>query len=164
MKNTNILKPHYSIQQLRQFLKKSKTALERGHWEVIYLASLGKSRHEISLITAYELQWIGRIISKYNSAGADGLVDKRINNKGAKPLLTKSLKSQLHKAILTTTPEEGLWDGVAVARWIKEKTGRKLVYRQRGWEYLVSLGFSLQTPRPFHAKMDPVATDSFKKN
>ena len=35
---------------------------------------------------------------------------------------------------------------------MKTKTGRKMIYPQRGWQYLVNLGFSLKVPRPTHKK------------
>lgn len=43
-----------------------------------------------------------------------------------------------------------------------ERLGRP-VSKQRGWEAMRSLGFTLHQPRPRATTADPVAQDAFKK-
>lgn len=43
-----------------------------------------------------------------------------------------------------------------------ERIGRK-VYSQRGWDYLKSIGFSFQAPRPRHHKAEAERQEAFKR-
>jgi transposase len=50
-----------------------------------------------------------------------------------------------------TPPDGGLWTGPKVAAYVRDRWG-VYVCKQTGWEWLVSLGFSVQVPRPRHSK------------
>jgi len=55
-----------------------------------------------------------------------------------------------------------VWNGAKVVSWLKEELGKE-VRDRRAYEYLKAMGFSTQSPRPAHAKADPVAQEVFKK-
>ena len=88
-------------------------------------------------------------IEAFKKAGRTELVDKE--------------KQELLEALRYPPKDGGLWNGVKVAAWIKEKTGRDFIYPQRGWQYLVNLGFSLKVPRPTHKKTSKKIQNGFKK-
>ena len=80
------------------------------------------------------------------------------------PLLTPEQQADLDAALEGgEAPDGGPWNGPKVARWIERATGREHVHDQRGWDYLVRLGFSSQSPRPAHDEADPAAGVAFKK-
>lgn len=56
-----------------------------------------------------------------------------------------------------------MWNSRKVAEWIEEKTGKRGVRAQRGWEYLKKLDRSLKVPRPRHRKADQKEQEAFKK-
>lgn len=78
-------------------------------------------------------------------------------------MLNREQQAQLVAALEGRAPDEGLWTGSKVARWIEEKTGRAHVHNQRGWDYLVRLGFSAQAPRPRHQGASKAEQEAFKK-
>jgi transposase len=65
--------------------------------------------------------------------------------------------------LLQPPADAGIWTSQKVADWLASKRGKK-VNVARGWEWLKRLGFSLQTPRPRHAKADKQAQEAFKKD
>jgi hypothetical protein len=70
------------------------------------------------------------------------------------------------KERLQTPPDDGgLWTGPKVARWLAGFHNLKSVHKQRGWDALVAIGWSIQKPRPRHLKAagEP-DRDAFKKS
>jgi len=131
---------------------------------VIYLKSQGKTTREISQIVAYSEDWTLKIIQRYNAHGPDALADRRHRHPGAAPMLDARQQHELAVALEAgKAPDGGPWSGPKVARWIAHTTGRAHVHDQRGWEWLVRLGFSSQTPRPHHDGADLAAQAAFKK-
>ena len=115
-------------------------------------------------MTGYTEYWVRALARRYNKRGEKAVGDQRHHNPGAKPFLSDKQKEELIKALQSPPSDGGLWNGVKVAHWIAEKTGRSFIYPQRGWKYLVDLGFSLKVPRPTHKKANKKAQDDFKKN
>ena len=108
--------------------------------------------------------WARRIIRAYNAGWLDALTDKRTNNK--RPALVSYEKQEkLKEEIKSGISSDGwLWTWPKVAKYLWELTGKK-VSAVTGWKYLVSLGFSLKTPRLAHEKRaTPEEQKAFKKN
>jgi transposase len=144
----------------------SKDPVLRTHLLIVWHLSLGKTTREVSEATGYSPEWIREISLRYNKDGVEGLGDRRHQNPGAKDRALLSLEHQQElKEALKTPPEEGgMWSSSKVARWIEQKTGRRGVRAQRGWEYLRKLGNSPQVPRPSNAEADPEEQEAFKKS
>jgi len=158
------IKPYLSSDELKVRYLKAKDTVEARQYHMLWLVSKGKLVPEVADVTGYCPDWIRELVRRYNREGETALGDKRQNNKGGKPLLTDNQKLELIKALQNKPSDGGLWNGVKVASWIKEKTGRNFIYPQRGWKYLVDLGFSLKVPRPTHKKANKKAQEDFKKN
>ena len=88
--------------------------------------------------------------------------DGRQHNPGATPLLSPAQQAKLRAALAEPPQDGGLWTSAKVAAWIKGETGHA-VHVVRGWEYLRTLGYTPQIPRPRHPKADPAAQAAFKK-
>jgi transposase len=156
------LKLQHSVDELRAYYRASSDAVERRRIQAIWFLAEGKSRSEVATLTAYNRISICEVVKRYNSEGLKGLRDLRHENPGCPPLLDESERAQLLRAIQQSAEEEGVWSAARIQSWIKEHLGKEL-YAQRAYELLDQLGFSLQSPRPQHAKADPAAQDEFKK-
>jgi transposase len=125
---------------------------------------LGKLTREVREATGYSAEWIREISRRYNERGAQGLGDRRHEIPDASPLLCASEQRQLSEALERPPRDGGLWNSRKVAEWIEERTGRRGLRAQRGWEYLRRLGYTPQVPSPSNAEADPEQQEAFKKS
>jgi transposase len=153
---------HLTVEQLYERFRSSKKAMERAHWQTVWMAASGKPSKAIVEATTYNRAWVFVVIKRYNDEGPDGLLDRRRKNGGHNLLLIPSQQEELAEALLQEPPGGGLWNSLKVADWIAQKTGRK-VSKQRGWDYLRRLGFSTQRPRARHAKANAKQQEAFKR-
>ena len=67
---------------------------------------------------------------------------------------------------LTSPPDDGgVWTSKKVAALIAAELGLAKVAEQRGWEALRAIGWTIQRPRPRHARAaGPEAQAEFKKS
>jgi transposase len=157
------VQPHLSLDELAARYRSCKKAVERSHWQIVWLLAKGKTTQEIATVTGYSVPWIRAIIHRDNHAGPAVLGDLRRTNPGGRFLLSTAQQADLQHTLDTSPPPDGgWWSGPKVAAWILAHTGRQ-VSPQRGWEYLKRLGFSQRVLRPRHAKADAAAQDAFKK-
>jgi transposase len=147
------VEPYLTIDELEERYRRAKEPVERSHLQIVWLLAQGKATREVVQSTGYCAEWIQTIARRYNQRGPSGLGDRRKGLPGQKPLLDKSQQEELYELLRGPAPDGGLWTGPKVAKWISEKIGRE-VGKQRGWDYLKRLGFSVQTPRPRHAEAD----------
>ena len=164
MSRTLLLADHLPAEQVRARYRACRDATERAHWQVIYLKTQQRTADEIAAVVGYSAYWVRTLIHRYNDGGPEVLADRRHEHPGAAPMLGPEQQAALDAELATgTAPDGGLWNGPKVARWIEEATGREHIHDQRGWEWLVRLGFSSQSPRPHHDGADPAAQAAFKK-
>jgi transposase len=138
----------------------------RTHLLIVWQLSLGKLTREVSEATGYSPEWIREISRRYNKLGVEGLGDRRHQNPGGRDraLLTAHQQQELKEALKEPPPDGRMWSSSKVARWIEEKSGRRGLRAQRGWEYLRKLGNSPQVPRPSHAEADKEEQEALKKD
>lgn len=103
------------------------------------------------------------IINSYNEEGLAGLKDKRPGHSGRPSLLTDREMLLLAQNVRQDYDKGIYWQGSKLVTWLKEELGKE-VHEQRAYEYLKAIGMSKQSPRPYHAKADPIAQERFKKN
>jgi transposase len=151
-----------SQDELEAGYRKTKDAVERSHWQIVWLLAQGQTTQEIAQVTGYTIPWIRAIVHRYNQAGSAGLGDRRHNNPGAAPILSAQQQADLQHLIDEPPADGGLWSGPKVAAWIQNQTGRK-ARPQLGWDYIKRLEFSQRVLRPRHAKTDPGTQEAFKK-
>jgi transposase len=153
---------HLGPEELGRRFRAARDCVERSHLQVIWLLRQGYSDSDVAQVMGYSGRWVGELVRRYNEDGLEGLTDRRHGNAGAKPLLSEAQRAALTEALQGVPPQGGLWSGPKVAAWIAAQTGQE-IHPQRGWDYLVKLGFTLKRPRPRHAKADPAAQAAFKK-
>ena len=153
---------HLSTEELGRRYRAARDRVERSNLQVVWLLRQGYSEGEVARVMGYSERWVAELVRRYNRDGVQGLADRRHGNAGAKPLLSETQQVALAEALQAPPPQGGLWSGPKVAAWIAAQTGRK-IHPQRGWDYLLKLGFTLPRPRPRHAKADAAAQAAFKK-
>ena len=79
--------PHHSTEELERRYKAASDGIERGHLQIIWLLSQGRSAKFVAEVTGYTPTWVSKILWRYNDHGLAGLGDGRLDNPGAAPLL-----------------------------------------------------------------------------
>jgi transposase len=152
---------HHTFEQLQSLqdradrpamvLKLRAVTLARRGWIARRIAeALGKSVRTVQ-------QWVG----DYNTAGLDGLRDRRGGNRRH---LTDEQERLLceHLDALADDPHAGVRYAADLRPFIEEHFG--VTYALSGlYELLHRLGYSWLMPRPRHEKNDPEAVAAFKK-
>ena len=153
---------HLSCDALFERYRRCGNAVERVHWQVVWLKAKGATTGSVAEVTGFKSDWIRRLVHRYNQLGPEGIVDRRAQN-GRPPLLDEHAQEELLCALAEPAPDGGLWNSVKVARWIEQRLDRPVRY-QRGWAYLRRLGMTLLRPRPHHVDADASEQEAFKKN
>ena len=157
---------HLSADELSQRYRLARDAVERSHWQMIWLLVSGRSLGEVAAVTGYSTRWVREVVRSYNADGAAALKDQRHANAGAAPRLDAEGQAALEAALQKPPPDGGRWSGRQVARWIATWLHRPpgSIPPARGWDYLRRLGYTPQVPRPRHAKAaDAAAQAAFQK-
>ena len=164
MGDGKMLTDHLSVLEVYSAYRKEGETVRRSHLQVIWRLLEGDTAPEVSRVTGFSERWIAKLTDRWNEHGLDSLGDGRRSNRGAKPLLDAAGLEALG-AVLAQSPEDGgLWSGRQVANWMSGYLGRE-VSPKRGLDYLHRLDFSLQRPRPRHAKAASKEEEvAFKKN
>jgi transposase len=156
------LKPHLSSEELEAGYRKSKTGIERSHYQVIWLLSQGKRSQEVAEVTGYHVERVRQLVRRYNTQGPAGLGDQRQHNAGGEALLSEQQEADLKAEVEQAFADGQPYTGVQVAKRMSEILGRP-VRRQRGWELLKRWKHALKVPRRRHVKFDDQAAELFKK-
>ncbi|GET43041.1 hypothetical protein MiSe_78610 [Microseira wollei NIES-4236] len=158
-----VIEPHLSVEELEMRYLKASNPIERTRYQIIWLKALGFGSEEVASVTGYYRDRIRRIARRYNTEGAQGLIDRRRVHSGREPILSDIEQAHLGQALLELAPDGGLWNGRKVANWMEQLIGQP-VHRQRGWEYLRQMNFRQRIPRPQHDGADLDQQQAWKKN
>jgi transposase len=167
MPKTIKIVPHLDSKELEDRYRKARDAVERSHYQILWLISEGKTTTQVMEVTGYSRGWIQQLARRYNAYGPQALGDRRHQNPGAKEraLLTTEQQQELAEALKEPPPDGGMWNSRKVGEWIEVRTGRVVSNKkQRGWEYLKRLRQSPKVPRPHHASADEREQEAFKKS
>jgi transposase len=118
----------------------------------------------VAEVLAFVPRWVEELAARYNAFGPEALGDRRRRNGRAASLLTEAVLSALAERVRTPPEGGGVWSGRKVAAWIARHLGLAQVHPQRGWEALKRIGWSIQAPRPRHARAaTPEQRSDFKR-
>jgi len=143
---------HLSVSALQEGYRVSRDAVSARHYHAIWLLAQGHTIGETAALTSFAPRWIEELLARYNAFGPSALGDLRRGN-GAKPrLLTPELLDKLRLRLQSPPDDGGVWTSRKVAAVMAAELELKSVAVQRGWEALQAIGWSIQKPRPRHAK------------
>jgi transposase len=143
---------HLSSAELKARYKSASDPVSKSHFHALWLLSMDCKTGEVAAILSFSQRWVQRLLKCYNAQGPDSLSDRRLGNGAAPALLTEEALASLKERLKTPPDDGGVWTGPKVARWLAKFHGRKSVHDQRGWDALVAIEYSIQSPRPRHPK------------
>lgn len=155
---------HLGVTELQAGWRESKDVTLARHYQVIWLLAEGRSCAEVAQLTGFVRRWVEELVVRYNRFGPSSLGDRRRGN-GAKPkILTPEILAMLRERVKTPPDDGGVWTAKKVAAVIAAELGLAAVAEQRGWEALRAIGWTIQRPRPQHARAaTPEEQEAFKK-
>jgi len=157
--------PHLSVEELGARYRAACDVIEKSHVQAIWLLAKGHGKAEVGELLGFSRRWLNRLISRYNARGPESLGDQRAHNGTEATILTEEVLAVVAKQLAQPPGDGGLWTGPKVAAVMARTLGLKSVHPQRGWDALKRLDWSIQRPRPRHAR---AATEEecaeFKKN
>ena len=156
---------HLSVAELQAGYRGSKDAVLARHFQVIWLLAQGQTVAETARLTGFVPRWVEALLVRYNRFGPSSLGDRRRGN-GARPkVLTPEILDMLRERLKSPPDDGGLWTSRKVAVVIAVRLGLERVAEQRGWEALRAIGWTIQKPRPRHARAArPEEQAEFKKS
>ena len=156
---------HLSLAELQAGYRDSRAATLARHYQVIWLLAQGRSCAEAAQLTSLARRWVEQLLARYNAFGPSSLGDRRRGN-GAKPtILTPAVLDVLRERLKVAPDDGGVWTSKKVAAVIATELGLAKVAEQRGWEALRALGWTIQRPRPRHARAaSPEEQEEYKKS
>ena len=143
---------HLPVAELEARYRAARDATEARHYQAIWLLAQGRTFLEVAEVLAFVPRWVEQLAARYNAFGPEALGDQRRRNGRAATLLTEAVLSALAKRVQAPPEESGVWSGPKVAAWMARHLGLQTVHPQRGWEALQRIGWSIQAPRPRHAR------------
>ena len=154
---------HLPVAELEARYRAARDATEARHFQAVWLLAQGRTFLEVAEVLAFVPRWVEQLAARYNAFGPEALGDQRRRNGRAATLLTDEVLSALAERVRTPPADGGLWSGRKVAAWIARHLGLAQVHPQRGWEALRRIGWSIQAPRPRHARAaTPAEQAAFK--
>ena len=156
---------HLSLAELQAGYRTSGDARLARHYQVIWLLAQGRSCAEVAQLTSLARRWVEQLLARYNAFGPSSLGDPRPGN-GAQPtILTPAVLDVLRERLKRPPDDGGVWTSRKVAAVIAAELGLERVAEQRGWEALRAMGWTIQRPRPRHARAAGLeAQAEFKKS
>jgi transposase len=143
---------HLSVAELEARYRAARDVTEARHVQAIWLLAQGRTFVEVSEVLALVPRWLEELAARYNAFGPAALGDQRQHNGRPATLLTEAVLAALAARLKEPPEDGGLWSGPKVAAWMAWHLGLAKVHPQRGWEALQRLDWSLQAPRPRHAR------------
>ena len=155
---------HLSLAELQAGHRMSGEARLGRHYQVIWLLAQGRNCADVAQLTSLARRWVEQLLARYNAFGPSSLGDRRCGN-GAKPtILTPAVLDVLRERLKSPPDDGGVWTSKKVAAVIATELGLERVAEQRGWEALRAIGWTIQRPRPRHARAaGPEAQAQFKE-
>jgi transposase len=155
---------HLSVAELQAGYRGSKAATLARHYQVIWLLAQGRTVTETARLTGFVPRWVEELLGRYNRFGPTSLGDRRRGNGAKATILTSEILAMLRERLKTSPDDGGVWTSKKVAAVIATELGLAKVAEQRGWEALRALGWTIQRPRPRHARAaGPEEQAEFKK-
>jgi Winged helix-turn helix len=74
---------HLSTAELGRRYRAARDRVERGHLQVVWLASQGRSGREVARVMGLSEPWVAEIVRRYDEKGPDGLAARERRRQAA---------------------------------------------------------------------------------
>ena len=156
---------HLSLAELQAGYRASGDAKLARHYQVIWLLAQGRSCAEVAQLTSLARRWVERLLVRTNQFGPSSLGDRRRGNGTQATVRTPAVLEVLRERLKSPPEDGGVWTAKKVAAVMAAELGLASVAEQRGWEALRALGWTLQKPRPRHARAaSPEEQEQYKQS
>lgn len=156
---------YLSVVDLQAGYRGSRDATLARHYQVIWLLAQGRTVAETAQLTGFVPRWVEELLVRYNRFGPSSLGDRRRGNGARATILTPEILDLLRERLKSPPGDGGVWTSRKVAVVIAAELGLERVAEQRGWEALRAIGWTIQKPRPRHARAaGPEEQAEFKKS
>src|SRR5918993_5426350 len=156
---------HLSVAELQAGYRTSGDAMLARHYQVIWLLAQGRTVAETARLTSFVPRWVEQLLVRYNQFGPSSLGDQRRGNGTKATVLTPAVLDVLRERLKTPPDDGGVWTSKKVAAVMAAELGLERVADQRGWEALRAIGWTIQKPRPRHARAaSPEEQADYKKS
>lgn len=134
------LKPYLTIDELKNCYRYAQDTVEARRWHLLQLVAQEWTIKQAAEIVGLSYDYAKEIVKRYNVQGPQSVRNRAKERRPpARSLLTPDQQEDLRQILRHPPNDGGAWSGPKVAAWIAERTGRKHVWAQRGWEYLKRL-------------------------
>ena len=155
---------HLGVAELQAGYRGSTDAKLARHYQVVWLLAQGRTVAETARLTGFVPRWVEELLVRYNRFGPSSLGDRRRGNGAKATILTPAVLAMLRERLKSPPGDGGVWTSRKVAAVIAAELGLACVAEQRGWEALRAIGWTIQRPRPRHARAaGPEEQAAFKK-
>ena len=145
------LQPHLSTAELYERYRACRRPNEKTRWRALYLISRGTLAAEAARRVGRTSGWVTQLTQRYNERGTEAVPDQRGKSRPGPLPRVEAVAAELDAALRSSAPDGGLWTAPKVAAWIEQRTGEP-VHETTAWRAMRRLGFTLQVPRPRHAR------------
>lgn len=142
--------PHLNPDEIARRYRACRTGVEKTHWQILWLLTRSETPPIPAAVAAQvglTPAWVRTVLKRWNAAGPDGLIDRRMTKNGGQPKLSTEQQAALFEALQGRPDDGGLWTGPKVAAYVRHRWD-VAVCVETGWRWLIRLGLSLQVPRP----------------
>ena len=153
-----IIKPHDTIAELKDALKRSQDEAYRVRLRAIIKAKENKKRNTISKELSVSVCAISNWVTKYNEKGKNGLATRL----GGRPKGDPKWKEEPFKALTKKIDEGGYWSIPKMQKWLAENFSLQIP-EQTVWYRMDQLGYSYKSARPHPVKGNKEKQEVFKK-
>src|ERR671913_703979 len=140
------------VEELETRYRAARDATAARHCQAIRLPARGRTILEAAEVLAFAPRRVTRLAARHDARGPAALGDGRRRDGKAASLLTPDLLAALAERVTAPPEDGGAWSGPKAALWMARHLGLAKVHAQRGREALKRIGWSVQAPRPRHAR------------
>src|SRR5260221_3436689 len=87
--------PYLNSEALEARYRHAQDVVERSQWPMLWLLSVGKTSSEVAAVTGYGVDWIRKLVRRYNAGGLVAVGDGRHHNPGQPRLLSAEQDAEL---------------------------------------------------------------------
>lgn len=151
-----------SADQLRELLRKQKTALGFERIQGLYLLKTGqvKTIQDLAVVLGRGTATVQRWLKAYTESGITSLVSRK-KGSGRPPIINTDVREQLLKEL---EEPQGFKSYEEIRTWLKAVEGVEASYKVVHDTVRYQMKAKLKVPRPVGVKHQPEAESEFKKN